>query len=209
MLFSNPRNISEAAAAEPSTELLDPEKTPEVKDMVKELEDDLADIELEVSDKDKKTDGDVLVTAESVALMESATTYGGAKYLIRFEDLRSVMESEAEMAAEAEAEPGEAPTPEQVEEHMPEPQNVIDDIAEKNGVEPEQVAVVITAESMRMIARGALLEAKCGQDAECTRKLKQTKKIVHAMKEAGCKMVGSDKKCKKDDCDGEECKKED
>ena len=194
MLFSNPRNISEAAATE---EVLNPENTPEVKDVVKELEEDLADIELEVSDKDKKADGDLMVTKESVALMESASTYGNAKYLLRFEDLRAVMESEAEMAAEAEVEAGEAPTPEQVEEHMPEPQNVIDDIAEKNGVEPEQVAVVITAESMRMIARGALLEAKCGQDAECTKKLKHTAKIVRAMKEAGCNMVGSEKKFKK------------
>ena len=191
MLFTNPRNISEAAATE---EVLDVEKTPEVKDVVKELEDDLADIELEVSDHDKKADGDLMVTKESVALMESASTYGKAKYLLRFEDLCSVMESEAEMAAEAEVEAGEAPTPEQVEEHMPEPQNVIDDIAEKNGVEPEQVAVVITAESMRLIARAALLEAKCDQEAECTKKLKRTAKIVHAMKEAGCNMIGSDKK---------------
>ena len=187
MLFKNPKKLlSEAASAD----LLNPEVSEEVKDVIDELEDVLTNNIEEVDEKDKTTNGGIPVVAESVAMMESAVSYGGkAKYLIKFEDLRAVMEQEGEAAAEAEAEPGEAPTPEEVVAHTPEPENVIDDIAAKNGVEPKQVAVVITAESFMRTARCALLEAKVGQCAENVEECKKNVALAKKLKEKGITTV--------------------
>lgn len=195
MLFKNPKKLlSEAASAD----LLNPEVSDEVKEVLDDLEDVLTNNIEEVDEKDKTTNGGIPVVSESVALMESAVSYGNAKYLIKFEDLRAVMESEAEAAAEAEAEPGEAPTPEAVEAAMPEPENVIDDIAAKNGVEPEQVAVVITAESFMRTARAALLEAKAGSECvENTEECKKNVALAKKLKEKGIKTVVANKKAKK------------
>ena len=192
MLFKNPRKLlSEAASAD----LLNPEVSDEVKDVIEELEDVLTNNIEEVDDKDKTTNGGIPVVAESVALMEASAAYGNAKYLVKFEDVVAVMESEAEAAAtEAMEEPGQAPSAEEVAAHEPEPENVIDDIAAKNGVEPEQVAVVITAESFRRVARAALLESKAGKCAENTEECKKNLRLAKKMKEHGIKMVVADKK---------------
>jgi len=192
MLYKTPRKLLSEAAAD----LLNPEVSDEVKDVVEELEDILTNNVEEVKDEDKTTNGGIPVTTESVALMESATGYGDAKYLVKFEDVVAVMESEGEAAAaEAMEEPGQAPSAEEVEAHMPEPENVIEDIAQKNGVEPEQVAVVISAESFRMQARAALLEAKAGcRTAECKEELEKNVGLAKKMKKAGIKMVMADKK---------------
>lgn len=192
MLYKTPRKLLSEAAAD----LLNPEVSDEVKDVVEELEDILTNNVEEVKDEDKTTNGGIPVTTESVALMESAAGYGDAKYLVKFEDVVAVMESEGEAAAtEAMEEPGQAPSAEEVEEHMPEPENVIEDIANKNGVEPEQVAVVISAESFRMQARAALLEAKAGcKTTECKEELEKNVGLARKMKKAGIKMVMADKK---------------
>ena len=161
MLFKNPAKLlSEAASAD----LLDPKVSDEVKDVIDELEDVLTNNIEEVDDKDKTTNGmQMAIQAEAVAMLESAVGYGNARYLLKIEDLMAVREAEGEAAAaEAMEEPGQAPTPEEVEAAAPDAGNVIEDIAAKNGVEPEQVAVVITAETVRFLAETALLEAKCG-----------------------------------------------
>lgn len=185
MLIKNPRKLlSEAASAD----LLDPKVSDEVKDVVDELEDILTNNIEEVKDEDKTTNGMVL-TAECVNMLEAAAPYGKAKYLLNIEDLMAVREAEGEeKAAEAMEEPGQAPTAEEVEAAAPDAGNVIEDIAAKNGVEPEQVAVVISAESAKFLAQTALLEAKCGKGKkdckgfEKAKKLKDTAKMV---KEAG------------------------
>ena len=203
MLFKNPKKIlSEAASAD----LLNPEVSDEVKEVLDDLEDVLTNNIEEVDEKDKTTNGGIPVVAESVSLMESAVGYGNAKYLLRFEDLYSVMEAAAEAEAEAAAEPGEAPSAEDVAAAMPEPENIIDDIAAKNGVDPEQVAVVITAESFRQLAYNALLEAKVKDhitdqpiEAENAKKLKQKMEVAKKVTQSGkCKTLVSNKKgCKK------------
>lgn len=203
MLFKNPKAIlSEAASAD----LLNPEVSDEVKEVMDDLEDILTNNIEEVDEKDKTTNGGIPVVAESVALMESAVSYGEAKYLLRFDDLFAVMEAAAEAEAEAQAEPGEAPTPEAIDAAMPEPENVIDDIATKNGVEPSQVAVVITAESFRHLARNVMLEAKVKDhvteqpvEAENAKKLKQKVEVAKKVTQSGkCKTLVSNKKgCKK------------
>lgn len=184
MLFSNPRKIlSEAASAD----LLNPEVSEEVKDVITDLEDTLTNNVEEVDDKDKTTNGGIPVVAESVSMMETATDgYGRARYLVTLEDVIAIKETEGEKAAEEEVEePGEAPSAEKCEECEPDAKNVVDDIAEKNGVDPEQVAVVITAENVKFLAETALLEAKggkCGKNAKATKKLKKTKKAIDELK---------------------------
>lgn len=181
MLFKNPRRLlSEAATAD----LLNPEVSDEVKDTVVELEDILTNNVEEVKEEDKTTNGGIPVTTESVAMLESAVGYGKAKYLISLESVIAVMESEGEAAAAAEAEPGEAPTEEAIEAAEPSPVNVVEDIAEKNGVEPEQVAVVISSESVRFLAEMSILESKAGKNCKKTaaKKAKKVKDVVEELK---------------------------
>lgn len=179
MLFSNPRKIlSEAATAD----LLDPEVSEEVKDTIEELEDVLTNNVEEIKDDDKATNGGIPVTTESVAVMEAANTYGGARYLVTLEDVIAVKEAEGEAEAVANAEPGEAPTEEEVKECEPDAVNVIEDIATKNGVEPEDVAVVITAENVRFLAETAILEAKAGKKGCAGKKAKACLETINQLK---------------------------
>lgn len=188
MLFRNPRSLlSEAATAD----LLNPEVSEEVKDVVDELEDILTNNIEEVKDSEKTTNGGIPVTTESVAMMESSYGYGDAKYLVRLEDVMSIMEAEGEANAAAEMEePGQAPTPEEVSAAAPDAGNVIEDIASKNGVEPEQVAVVITAEALKLDAENAIMEAKCGNTG-CKNKFKLAEKLkaIRQLKNKGVKVV--------------------
>lgn len=185
MLFKNPKKLlSEAASAD----LLDPKVSDEVKDVIEELEDVLTNNIEEVNEKDKTTNG-MPLKAEAVAMMESSVGYGKARYLLKIEDLMAVREAEGEAAAaEAMEEPGQAPSAEEVEAAAPDAGNVIEDIAAKNGVEPEQVAVVITAESVRFLAECALMEAKCGKDKKACKakeKAEDLLKTAKMVKEAG------------------------
>lgn len=181
MLFgTNPRSLlSEAATAD----MLNPEVSPEVKDVVNELEDDLTNNVEEVKDSDKTTNGGIPVTTEAVALMESHVGYGKARYLVTIESVIAIKETEGEAAAtEKMDEPGTPPA-EECEECEPNAANVVEDIAQKNGVDPDQVAVVISAESCRFLAETALMEAKCGKsDGKGTKKLKKVKKTIDELK---------------------------
>lgn len=187
MLFKNPRRLlSESATAD----LLNPEVSDEVKDVIVDLEKDLTNNVEEVKEEDKTTNGGIPVTTESVAIMESSSVYGKAKYLVTLESVMAVMESEAEAPAEDPA-AGEAPA-EEAPAVEPSPVNVVEDIAEKNGVEPEQVAVVITAESVRFLSDHAILESKAGKkgkDAKACKKLAKVGKAVKELKEGGVMVV--------------------
>ena len=178
MLFKNPHSLLAEAAAD----LLDPEVSEEVKDVIDDLEDTLDNNVEEVKDEDKTTNGGIPVTTESVSIMESASNYGRARYLIKLEDVISIKENEGEEKAAEDAaveHPGVAPTEEEKEAAEPDATNIVDDIASKNGVDPEQVAVVITAENVRFLAETALLEAKAGKKrGKAKRKLKKIKKTV-------------------------------
>jgi len=200
MLFStHPRKLlSEAAAAD----LLDPKVSDEVKEVIDDMEDILTNNIEEVKDEDKTTNGGVPVVAEAVAMLESTNTYGKAKYLITLESVIAVMENEGEkLAAEAEeVEPGEAPAPEAVEAHEPHAANVIEDIANRNGVEADQVAVVISAENFRFLAEMALLEAKCGkapEECEAAKKLGKARKVAKELQSGDVAMVVAKKKAVK------------
>lgn len=183
MLFKNPRKIlSESAAAD----MLNPEVSEEVKDVITDLEDTLTNNVEEVDDKDKTTNGGIPVTSDGAPVMESACGYGRARYLVTLENVIAIKEAEGEEAAAADAKPGEAPSEEECEDHEPDACNVIEDIADKNGVDPDQVAVVITAENFRFLAQTALLESKAGKskkNAKGTKKLKKMAKTVDELKD--------------------------
>lgn len=201
MLFStHPRKLlSEAAAAD----LLDPKVSDEVKEVIDDMEDILTNNIEEVKDEDKTTNGGVPVVAEAVAVLESATGYGEkTKYLVTLESVIAVMENEGEKIAAEESEtPGEAPTPEEAEAHEPHAANVIEDIATRNGVEPDQVAVVISTENFRFLAEMAILEAKCGkapEDCAAAKKLGKARKVAKELQAADVMLVkGAPKKAKK------------
>ena len=201
MLFStHPRKLlSEAAAAD----LLDPKVSDEVKEVIDDMEDILTNNIEEVKDADKTTNGGVPVVAEAVAVLESATAYGEkAKYLVTLESVIAVMENEGEKIAAEESEtPGEAPAPEEAEAHEPHAANVIEDIAARNGVEADQVAVVISTENFRFLAEMAILEAKCGkapEDCAAAKKLGKARKVAKELQAADVKLVkGAPKKAKK------------
>lgn len=182
MLFKNPRKLlSEAASAD----LLAPEVSEEVKEVIDELEDTLTNNVEEVKEEDKKiTNGGIPVTTEAVAIMEATGNYDRARYLIKLEDVIAIKETEGEAAAAAAVEePGTAPSEEECEKAEPDAANVVDDIAAKNGVNPDQVAVVITAENVQFLAETALLEAKAGKKCgKGTKKLAKVGKAVDQLK---------------------------
>ena len=198
MLFAkNPRKLlSEAAAAD----LLDPKVSDEVKEVIDDLEDILTNNIEEVKDSDKTTNGGVPVVSEAVSMLRASNDYNGARYLVTLESVMAVMETEGEETAKELAEPGEAPTPEEVEANEPHAGNVVEDIAERNGVDPKQVAVVISAESFKFLAETALLEArvgKCVGDSCSAKKLNRMKRTVDELNAAGVTMAVAKKKgCK-------------
>ncbi len=174
MIFkTNRRLLSEAATAD----LLDPEVSDEVKDTVDELEDVLSNNVEEVKPEDKTTNGGIPVTTESVALMRANGKYRNSniKYLVKLEDVIAIKEAEGEeKAAEQMDEPDTKPSEADVEANEPDAASVIDDIAKKNGVEPDQVAVVISSECA-FLAETAILESKCGKKkGKGKKKLKKT-----------------------------------
>ena len=177
MLFKNPRKLlSEASSAD----LLAPEVSEKVKEVIDELEDTLTNNVEEVKEEDKTTNGGIPVTTEAVAIMESTGNYDHARYLVKLEDVIAIKETEGEAAAAAAVEePGTAPTEEECEKAEPDAANVVEDIAAKNGVDPEQVAVVITAENVQFLAETALLEAKAGK--KCGKGTKKLAKLGEAV----------------------------
>lgn len=181
MLFNNPRKLLVEAA---SADLLNPEVSEEVKDVIEELEDDLTNNVEEVDEKDKTTNGGVPVVSEAVNLYAAQVPAGTAEYFVSLETVIAIKETEGEMAAadkNATADEGTAPAT--AEECEPDAANIVEDIAAKNGVEPEQVAVVITAESVKMLVENTLLEAKCGKrGGKNAKKLKKTKDTIDELK---------------------------
>ena len=193
MLFRSPRKLlSEAAAAD----FLDPAVSGEVKDVVEDLNDTLTNNVEEVKEEDKTTNGGIPTTVESASMLESERGYGRARYLLKLEDVMAIQETEGEAAAEAEAQAeapaGEtpaAPTPAECEAHEPEACDVVEKIAANNGVDPDQVAVVITSESVTSLMEHAILESKAGRDIKTARKLGKINETIKNLKNNGIKVV--------------------
>lgn len=197
MLFNNPRALLEAAA---SAEMLDPTVSDEVKEVIEDLDDTLTNNIEEVDDEDKTTNGGIPVVSEAVQLLESSTRYSGARYLVTLEQVIAIMETEGEAEAQATMEDGDTPTPEESAEAEPEPTDVIEQIAQNNGVDKEDVAVVISTESMKLLAQSVIYEAKAGKKgkaAPAKKKLQKMKEVIDKLRSGKIKLVKASKGKKK------------
>lgn len=182
MFYKNPRLLlSEAAAGD----MLDPQVAPEVKETIEELEDDLTNnVEENFPEKLMTTNGGIQPTTDTAAVLTDVNESAGSpkRYYVALEDVISIMEAEGEEAA-AEANDGAAPSPEAAEAAEPEPENVVDQIAAANGVDPADVTVVISNEHCKFLAETAILESKCGKkNGKATKKVKKLKKVVNQLK---------------------------
>ena len=171
MLLGKPyRFLSEAA----TQDLMDPATSEEVKDTVEELEDVLTNNVEEVKPSDMVTNGGVPVTtAESAVLVEG--TNGG--YYVAIEAVISICEDEVE------AEGGDPEQADAVAEKAP---DVIEQIAQANGVEAEDITVVINAESALFICESAINESKASKGkkkgGKAVKKAQVLTKVADALK---------------------------
>ena len=168
MLLAKPHKFLSEAATQ---DLMDPATSPEVKETINELEDVLTNDVEEVKPSDMVSNGGVpVVTSESALLMESA---GG--YMVAMETVLAIAEAEA--AEESET---ADPAPEEVAEKVP---DVIEQIADNNGVDKEDITVVINAESALYIVECALNESRAGKkNGKAAKKAKILSKAAEALK---------------------------
>lgn len=154
--------LSEAATAD----LMDPGTSDEVKEVIDDLQDDLTNNVEEVPADDMVDNGGVpVVTAESVILAQSS----GSQYYVSMEAVMRICEDEAEAAVEGE------PTADDVADQA---DNVIDQIANANGIEPEDVTVVISADEMTYMCECAINESKSNKKKGKKKGGKAAKKIA-------------------------------
>jgi len=166
MILGKPYKFLDEAATQ---DLMDPATSGEVKDTVEELEDVLTNNVEEVKDSKMVSNGGVPVTtAESAVLFESK-----GQYYVAMEAVMTICEDEA--AAET-----EDPTPEEVADKAP---DVIEQIADANNVDADDITVVISKESAMYLVECALNESKCGKkDGKAAKKVKGLSKVAEALK---------------------------
>ena len=178
MLYGDPyKFLSEAASAD----LLDPQVSEEVKDVVEELEDELTTNVEEVPAEDKE-DNHAVLSAEE--LKETATLYRLSEGKVGFDirDLLRICEAEEEAAAEA----GETAEVDAGE--------VAADVAEKNDVEVDDLVIVAPADVAAEIIESAILEAKCGRKGKAAKKANGLLDAVKNLKKKGIKVATVKKK---------------
>ena len=168
MLLGKPYSFLSEAATQ---DLMDPATSEEVKDTVEELEDVLTNNVEEVKPDDMVTNGGVPVTtAESAILIEA-----NGEYFLSMEAVISICEDEVE------AEGGEA-TAEEIADKAP---DVVEQIADANGVDKEDITVVISAEESAYICECAINESKASKGKKSGKAAKKAKilaKVAKALK---------------------------
>jgi hypothetical protein len=178
------RFLSEAATAD----MIDPEVSPEVKDTIEDLEDAVENVE-PVEAPETTNGGIPDVTVESAPLYSHRRGY--------YVTLGNVMRlSEAAAAEEdpdaAASEPdGEASAEDSADQAC----NVVEKIADQNGVDASDVTVVISADEAARIAEMALSDAKAGKKkGPAKKKLDQLNKTIDNLKKGGVKLAKDAKK---------------
>ena len=171
MLFgANPYQFLSEAATQ---DLLDPATSSEVKDVVDDLEDTLTNNVEEVPSKDMVTNGGVPVTTtESAVLVES-----NGKYMVNIESVIAICEDEAAEET-GDAEPSADAVADKAED-------VVDQIAQANGVDPEDVTIVISQETASFLCEAAINESKASKGkktGKATRKATILAKVSKALK---------------------------
>lgn len=167
MFMQNPYKLLSEAATQ---DLMDPATSKEVKDVVDELEDDLTNNVEEVKPDDMVTNGGVPVTtAESALLVES-----NGRYYVSMEAVMAIAEDEASVD-------GEEAEPEAVADKA---EDVIEQIADANGVDKDDITVVINGESAAFMMESAINESKAtkGKGKKAVRKAKVLTGITKALK---------------------------
>jgi len=172
MLFGkNPYQFLSEAATQ---DLFDPATSAEVKDVVDDLQDTLTNNVEEVPEEDMVTNGGVPVTtAESAVLVESS--FG--RYMVNIESVIAICEDEA-----AEETGDSEPSVDTVADKAT---DVVDQIANANGVDPEDVTIVISSESARFLCEAAINESKASKGkktGKATRKAAILAKVAKALK---------------------------
>jgi hypothetical protein len=176
MLLGNPYKFLDEAA---TADLLDPAVSDEAKDVVTDLQDDLTNNIEEVKPDDMVTNGGVpITTSESAILVESTRERG--KYYVAMEAVMAICEDEVTNDT---GETGEDIDPDDAAEKA---NNVVDRIAADNGVDPEDVTVIISAEECAYVCECVINEAKCGKGKKskkkkAMRKAKLIDKIAKAL----------------------------
>lgn len=173
MLLAKPHKFLSEAATQ---DLMDPKTSPEVKDTVEELEDVLTNNVEEVKPSEMVSNGGIpVVSAESALLAVSEST---RSYMVAMETVLAIAEAEA--AEESEDPVTADPAPEEIAAKVP---DVIEQIANNNGVDKEDITVVINAESANYIIECALNESKCGKkNGKAAKKAKTLAAAAEALK---------------------------
>ena len=172
LLGVNPYKFLDEAA---TADLMDPATSEEVKDTVDELQDTLTNNVEEVKPEDMVTNGGVPVTTtESAVLVESKN----GEYFISMEAVIAMCED----AAEEELPAGEEATADQVADYA---KDILKNVADQNGVNEEDIKVVISKESCSFICECAINESKCskgkGGKKKAVRKAKILSKVSKAL----------------------------
>lgn len=143
LLGANPyKFLSEAA----TQDLMDPATSPEVKDTIDDLQDTLTNNVEEVKPDDMVTNGGVPVTtAESAILIEA-----NGEYFLSMEAVLAICEDEA----------AEDATEDEVADSAP---DVVEQIAQANGVDKDDITVVINADECAYICECAINESKASK----------------------------------------------
>ena len=170
MILGKPYSFLSEAATQ---DLMDPATSTEVKDTVEELEDVLTNNVEEVKPDDMVTNGGVPVTtAESAILVEGAD----GRYYVAMESVLAICEDEA--AEEAPA--GEEPDADAIADKAP---DVIEQIANANGVDKDEITVVINADESAYICECAINESKaCKGKKKGGKSAKKAKVLAKAAK---------------------------
>lgn len=172
LLGVNPyKFLSEAAVQD----LMDPATSEEVKKTIDELEDTLTNDIEEVKPDDMTTNGGVPVTtAENALLVESA-----GRYYLAMEAVLAICEDEAAAEAEADGDTSE-PSADAVADKVP---DVVEQIADANGVDKEDITVVINADECAYVCECAINESKAskGKKKKAVRKAKILAKAAKAL----------------------------
>lgn len=176
MLFNYGNYIlSESASAD----LLDPEVDSDVKDVVKELEDELTTNIEEVPAKDKETNGATELlkpTAESCMLYEA----GSGKYFCNIMDIVRICEAEEEETGT-----------------MPDAGEVAADAAEANGHSEDDLVIVAPLDTARELVENCINEAKAGKKkGKNKKKANILSKAIKDIKKKGIKIATIGKKKK-------------
>ena len=164
MLFGKPyKFLSEAATAD----LMDPATSDEVKDTVDDLQDTLTNNVEEVKPDDMVTNGGVPVTtAENALLVES-----NGRYYVSMEAVLAICEDEAEVPETA----SDDDAADACAEKAP---DVVEQIADANGVDKEDITVVINADEAAYVCECAINESKAGKGKKKSGKSVRKAKIL-------------------------------